>query len=57
MMYVFTLFGYYWLIEFYPGDFCESTFVCLLTSIDRSFKFDGGLGGFMNSTTHENSNS
>ncbi|EAR92909.2 zinc finger, C2H2 type family protein (macronuclear) [Tetrahymena thermophila SB210] len=55
LMYVFTLFGYYWLYESYPGDFCESTFVCLLTAIDRSFKFDGGLGGYLNPTTQQDS--
>lgn len=51
LMYVFTLFGYYWLDDSYPGDFCESAFICLITAIDRSFKFDGGLGGFLNQTT------
>jgi len=56
-MYVFSLFGYYWLKDSYPGDFCESTFVCLITAIDRSFKFDGGLGGYLNSTLETDSNS
>jgi hypothetical protein len=46
-MYVFSLFAYYWLFESYEGDYCDSTFQCLLTSIDRSFKYDGALGGFM----------
>ena len=46
-MYVFTLFSYYWLYESYNHDFCDSTWKCLLTSYDRSFKYDGGLGGFI----------
>ena len=48
LLYVFTLFGYYWLRESYPPTFCESVFTCLMTSIDRSFKYDGGLGGYLN---------
>jgi hypothetical protein len=47
LMYVFSLFGYYWLYESYPANFCESTWQCLLTAVDRSFKYDGGIGGFM----------
>lgn len=47
LMYVFTLVAYYWLYESYPANFCYSTFECLLTAIDRSFKTDGALGGFM----------
>lgn len=57
LMYVFTLFAYYWLYESYPGDFCESTFVCLITAIDRSFKFDGGIGGYLSPTTQQDTNS
>ncbi|EGR27925.1 MIR domain protein [Ichthyophthirius multifiliis] len=51
LMYAFTLIGYYFLNESYPSNFCESTFICLLTAFDRSFKSDGGLGGYLN---HEN---
>lgn len=47
LMYVFTLFGYYWLKDSYPSNFCESTWTCLITAIDRSFKVDGGIGGFL----------
>ncbi len=46
LMYIFTLFGYYWLRDSYPEYYCASTFKCLLTAIDRSFKYDGGIGGF-----------
>lgn len=46
-MYVFTLFGYYFLQDSYPAKFCDSTWICLITAIDKSFKVDGGLGGFM----------
>lgn len=55
LMYVFTLFAYYWIYESYPGDFCESTFVCLITAVDRSFKFDGGLGGYLDPTVETDS--
>ena len=51
LMYVFSLFAYYWLYESYPEGYCDSTWVCLLTAIDRSFKTDGGLGGFMKAST------
>ena len=47
MMYVFSLFAYYWLSESYTRSYCDSTWKCLLTAIDRSFKYDGGLGGFL----------
>lgn len=46
-MYVFTLFGFYALRKWYPANFCESTWICLVTAIDKSFKADGGLGGFL----------
>lgn len=52
LMYAFTLIGYYYLRVSYPSNFCESTFVCLLTAFDRSFKSDGGLGGYL---AHDNS--
>ena len=51
LMYVFTLIAYYWLYASYNPNFCYSTFECLLTTIDRSFKTDGGLGGFMGRST------
>lgn len=50
-MYVFSLFAYYWLYESYEDGYCDSTWVCLLTAIDRSFKTDGGLGGFLKPST------
>ena len=40
-MYVFTLFGYYMLKDSYPEKFCDSTWICLITAVDRSFKSDG----------------
>ncbi len=42
-MYVFTLFGYYYLYRNYQPNFCESTWICLLTAIDKSFKTDGKI--------------
>ena len=48
------MFAYYRLSESYDDGYCSSTFKCLLTSIDRSFKADGGLGGFLNITNREN---
>ena len=51
LMYFFSLFAYYQLYESYPPGYCDSTWVCLLTTIDRSFKYDGGLGGFMHPST------
>ena len=47
LMYVFTLFAYYFLQDSYPAKFCDSTWICLISAIDKSFKVDGGLGGFM----------
>lgn len=46
-MYVFSLFAYYWLFESFADHYCWSTFNCLLTAVDRSFKSDGGIGGFL----------
>lgn len=51
LMYVFSLFAYYWLFESYENYYCWSTKDCLLTAIDRSFKSDGGLGGFLKPST------
>jgi hypothetical protein len=51
LMYVFSLIAYYWLYESYDRGYCDSTWVCLLTAIDRSFKSDGGLGGFLSPST------
>ncbi|EGR30411.1 MIR domain protein [Ichthyophthirius multifiliis] len=48
LLYVFSLFGYYWLRESFPPTFCESVFTCLLTTFDKCFKYDGGLGGYLN---------
>ena len=31
----------------YPDGYCTSTFVCLLTAMDKSFKTDGALGGYL----------
>jgi hypothetical protein len=44
--YVYSLIGYYQFYRDYNG-WCESTFMCWLTGTDKSFKVDGGLGGFM----------
>ena len=48
LMYVFTLFGFYWLDKQYPEGFCDSMFICLITAWDKSFKNDGALGQFLN---------
>lgn len=47
LIYVFTLFAYYWISDSYPPGFCDSTWICLVTAIDRSFKTDGGIGGWL----------
>ena len=47
-MYVFTVFSYFYLFKVYSKGFCDSLFRCLLTSFDKSFKNDGGIGGFLN---------
>ncbi len=44
--YIFSLFGFYVLSSEYNG-YCENTWMCFLTAIDKSFKVDGGLGGFL----------
>lgn len=46
---------YYWLIDSYPPKSCDSIFICLLMGFDKSFKTDGGLGGYLNPVTHDNS--
>jgi len=48
--YFFTLFGYFWLQDDYDGA-CPNTLICFLTAFDKSFKVDGGLGGYL--TVHE----
>ena len=50
-MYCFTLFAYHRLYESYPQGYCDSIFLCLLTTIDRGFKTDGGIGGLLKSST------
>lgn len=45
MSYFFTLIGYLAFDKYY-GGFCESTYECLLTTIDQSFKVNGGVGGY-----------
>ena len=50
--YIFSLYGY---TRFYQHDksqshyngFCEGVFFCFLAHLDLSFKYDGGIGGFM----------
>lgn len=56
LIYVFTLFAYYWISDSYPAGFCDSTWICLVTAIDRSFKADGGLGGWLNYPTNKEDN-
>ena len=48
LMYVFTLFAFYWLDDRYPEGYCDSMFICLITAWDKSFKNDGAIGGFLN---------
>ena len=48
IMYVFTVFSYFYLYKVYADGFCDSLWRCLLTSFDKSFKNDGGIGGFLN---------
>ena len=50
MMYVFTLFAYIMFNDSYPEGFCDSTWGCFLTTMDVSFKYDSGLGGFLTSS-------
>lgn len=49
LMYGFSLFAYYQLKDSYPPGFCDSTWNCLITSMDMSFKYDGSLGGYFQS--------
>ena len=46
MNYFFSLIGYFSLDDDYQGA-CPSTWVCFLTAVDKAFKVDGGLGGFL----------
>ncbi len=58
LMYVFTLFSYYFLSESYRDDYlCSNMFVCLITSFDKSFKYDGALGGYMKPPSEVKANS
>ena len=47
LMYIFTVFAYYFLWQMYPPGYCSSTWVCLLTALDKSFKTDGAIGGYL----------
>lgn len=51
MNYVFSLAGYYWFYEEYHG-YCSSTWMCFLTAIDKAFKVDGGIGGFLTANSN-----
>lgn len=46
-MYVFTLFAYYFVYDSFPAGFCDEVVICFVTLIDKSFKVDGGIGGFL----------
>ena len=51
LMYQFTVFAYYFFWQMYPPGYCSSMWVCLLTALDKSFKTDGAIGGYMNPIT------
>lgn len=51
--YFFSLIGYFALDDDYDGA-CPSTWVCFLTAVDKAFKVDGGLGGFLAANTDMN---
>jgi hypothetical protein len=31
----------------FPPKFCDDMVICFVTLIDKSFKVDGGIGGFL----------
>jgi inositol 1,4,5-triphosphate receptor type 1 len=46
-IYIFSLIGYYFFSDFYPDGSCENTWSCFLIAFNKSFKADGGLGGYI----------
>ena len=46
IVYIFTIFGY-WMFEDYFNPNCRSLLQCLYTVWDYSFKYDGGIGGYL----------
>ena len=50
LQWVFTLFYYIVFWKSYDSGFCESTWYCLLTTINMTFKYDSGLGNGVKSS-------
>eukprot|EP00828_Plagiopyla_frontata_P048512 TRINITY_DN931_c0_g1_i2.p2 TRINITY_DN931_c0_g1~~TRINITY_DN931_c0_g1_i2.p2 ORF type:complete len:237 (-),score=42.50 TRINITY_DN931_c0_g1_i2:215-925(-) len=46
-MYAFSLLAYYSFSEYFDEGYCESTLRCFLTVLDKAFKSDGGIGGYL----------
>ena len=47
IIYISTILGYWLFFEDYLNPDCRSLLQCLLLFWDRSFKYDGGIGGFL----------
>ncbi|CAD8111133.1 unnamed protein product [Paramecium sonneborni] len=48
-MFVFTVFSYRIFYDSYDAGFCDSMWVCFLSTLDSAFKYDQGIGGFLKS--------
>lgn len=46
-MFVFTVFAYRFLYDSYNHGFCDSMWICFLSTLDSAFKYDSGVGGFL----------
>jgi hypothetical protein len=50
-MYVFAAIGFVYFREYYKQGlkrYCDSIFECFLVTLDKGFKFDGGVGNWLN---------
>jgi inositol 1,4,5-triphosphate receptor type 1/inositol 1,4,5-triphosphate receptor type 3 len=48
--YYFTLIGYSFYFDLYDGR-CGSMLYCFMETFDKAFKNNGGIGGWMDSTS------
>lgn len=48
-MFVFTVLSYRVFFDSYEPGFCDSMWICFLSTLDSAFKYDSGIGGFLKS--------
>ena len=51
IQYIFALLGYqfFWKAYGFDGEMCEQLWICFLIHYDMTFKYDGGVGGYLDS--------